>query len=239
MTNKTTMKIIALFTVLIVSALSGCLDEPLTSKVDSPIMESIIVKSIPISAPEPTIVVTPTSTSTPVPTVVATTMPTPKSEPTVISTPMPKPTVTPTIQKKNSVYDYKVIATIRKSDWDKNTLYFRYIKSGARMIATKDHVHLQYIKIYIDEELIAEFKPTIVKMRVGYTAEELPMIIKLPDNVDISGEITAIGIFDYPEHNGFPSDDGDHPLNVCRGNGWPIGTTKEEAESADEWTRYN
>ena len=266
MTPNNTTKIVTLLAVLIVSAvMSGCIESDTmeTATVvtwkNNAIIEPTVVEEVVIAVPESKIVKVTSSSSeyvhkpSPEPTVTVTPEPTPIA---IVPATTPTPTV---IAQEKSNKDYKVRLSIDRSkpEWNEKRLYLREIRdiNGRydHLIAQRftnnglhvsDHVYLQYIIIFMDDQLIAAFKPNIVRGNIGFDIET-PMIITLPDDVNISGKIKIIGTFDFLEigpngENLFaPGCDGDYLLS-CGGLGWQPGTTEEKAaESEEEWIYYN
>lgn len=221
------------------------------------------ISTIPIVVNNTTSELTPTASTiptsikpTPMPTLTSTKViiPTfPEATPTAIAIFTPTPTATP----KRSWVDYGVWANIGTLEWDhEDVVYFTYIRDkhhwhcmGERVRIPKehhveggawheDHIFLMYMKIFIDDQLIAEFKPTVVHGCTGFEVEELPMIISVPNGIDVDGEITVIGVYEFPKmhpytngqwHN--PECDGNHPMQID----WHGASLDEDFT---EWNHY-
>ena len=115
-----------------------------------------------------------------------------------------------------------ISAIVDRSPWDNNIIYFLCINGEiaerALYLDPMDYKYLDYIEIFIDNQLIASFEPTVVKGNIGFKIEEFPMIIKLPNGIDNSGEITMIGTFTFsrsPHGLGSIIPDGDYHIIVC------------------------
>ncbi len=229
-----------ILTILIVIALSlaatGCITYNETSDPADPEVvyvtqtpEIVYATQTPEPTPTPTIVTTPTPalSSTKV---VPKTFPTPEEE-RIVPTPMVKEWSHP---------ECKIRAEIGTLAWaDPENIYFSFVRGDRRYhdIAERisipkeyrveggppheDHVFLQYLKIFVDDQLVAEFKPTVVEGNWWFGIEELPMVISVPGGVDANGEITVVGSFEYPEFYPYTGDcwygadrDGDYSMFI-------------------------
>ena len=125
--------------------------------------------------------------------------------------PTPTPTmpkVTPTPVPTPEFLSY-IEATIDRTQWNDNTIAFLCINDYRTNHDTLNY--LDYIKIYLDDQCVIEFEPTMVKGNTRMEIEECPMIIKLPNGMSNTGEITAICSFSEP---GITTPNGDYPVRV-------------------------
>lgn len=123
----------------------------------------------------------------------------PKAAPTTVATPEPKPTL--------PKY-YMIDTIIDRTPWNKGTIALVSARPVSRGSDIFEHVN--HIKIYVDDQIIATIEPTMPKYDYRYKIE-YPIIINLPDDVSNTGEITmSISVFDLDLN----VDDGDYIIPV-------------------------
>ena len=131
----------------------------------------------------------------------------------VVWNPTPTPTIptpTPTPVPTSEFLKYIEI-TIYRTQWNDNTIAFFHIHNNNRRSCYDILDYLDYVKIYIDDQCVMEFEPIMVEGNTRMELEECPMIVKLPNGISNTDEITAIGSF---SGSGINTPNGDYPIRV-------------------------
>lgn len=120
------------------------------------------------------------------------------------TTPTPTPTHPPVAQ-----FLKYIEIKIYRTQWNESTVAFIGIYNNRHYYDTLDY--LNYVKIYIDDQCVMEFEPTIISGDIQIGSEEFPILVNLPNGISNTGEITAICSFNNPD---IRKPNGDYPIYV-------------------------